>query len=172
MSEDIIYATSDFHVVACLDDDCQSPLTNWEPGFEWDFQVNRYISMTSDNFPGTKHPDYWIFPVYGYAHSDITLSLQPFSCPWDSGVAGVVAVKRPSRGGEWRTRKAFLAYLESLIDTLNDYLLGNCWGYEVIDSSTDESVDSCWGYIGDHDTSGLFESAKASCDHYQTHQPE
>lgn len=169
---DIIYKTDDFHVVAIHDDDASNPWTDCDVGFEFDLKVNRHIDMTSEDFPGTKHPDYWIFPIYGYAHSDIVLALQPFSCRWDSGVAGIVAVKRPSRGGEWRTRKAFLAYLESLINTLNDYLSGNCWGYEVIDSSTDESVDSCWGYIGDHDTSGLFESAKASCDHYQTHQPE
>jgi len=169
---DIIYKTDDFHVVATHDDDTTNPWTDGEPGFEFDLQVERYISMTSDNFPGTKHPDYWVFPVYGYAHSGIVLSLQPFSCRWDSGVAGVVAVKRPSRGGEWRTRKAFLNYLEGCIDTLNSYLSGDCWGYEVVDTGTEEIVDSCWGFFGEPTESGLYDDAKASCDHYQSHQSE
>lgn len=167
MSEDIIYATPDFHVVACLDDDCQSPLTDWEPGFEWDFQVTRQLETTSRNFPGLKHPDYWVYPVYGYSHGGLMLSLTPFSCPWDSGVAGYVAVKRPSRGGEWRTQKLFKAYLAAFIETYNSYLSGDCWGYKVIETGTDEEVDACWGFIGDHTESGLYEQAKDACDHYQ-----
>lgn len=162
-----IYNTENFHVVVRHDTDPQSPLES-DLGFEFHFGIRRRLETTSRNFPGLKHPDYWVYPVYGYVHSGVALSLTPFSCPWDSGVAGVVAVKRPSRGGEWRTRKAFLAYLEACIATFNDYLSGDCYGYEVVETDTGTVVDSCWGFIGfDHTASGLYEAGKSSCVYFQ-----
>lgn len=162
-----IYNTEDFHVVVRHDTDPQTPL-NSELGFEFHFGIRRRLETTSANCPRPNNPDYWFFPVYGYVHSGVVLSLTPFSCPWDSGLAGYVAVKRPSRGGEWRTRKAFLAYLEACIKTFNDYIAGDCYGYEVVETDTDTVVDSCWGYIGfDHATSGLYEAGKSSCVYFQ-----
>lgn len=162
-----IYNTDNFHVVATLDLDPSSPFDH-DLGFEFHFGVPRELETESANCPRPKNPDYWFFPVYGYVHSGVVLSLTPFSCPWDSGMAGYVAVKRPSRGGEWRTRKAFLAYLEAYIETFNDYLAGSCYGYEVVETDTDEVVDSCWGFIGfDHEKSGLYEHGKAACDSHQ-----
>lgn len=162
-----IYNTENFHVVVRHDDDPQTPL-NPELGFEFHLGIRRRLETTSANCPRPNNPDYWFFSVYGYVHSGVALSLKPFSCPWDSGMAGYVAVKRPSRGGEWRTRKAFLAYLEAVIATFNDYLAGDCYGYEVVETDTDTVVDSCWGFVGfDHDKSGLYEAGKDSCDSYQ-----
>lgn len=162
-----IYNTENFHVVVRHDTDPQSPFEN-DLGFEFHFGIRRELETESANCPRPRNPDYWYYPVYGYVHSGVALSLTPFSCPWDSGVAGYVAVKRPSRGGEWRTRKAFRAYLEAYIETFNAYLDGSCYGYEVVETGTDEVVDSCWGFIGfDHNESGLYDDGKASCDHYQ-----
>lgn len=172
MSNDIIYKTDDFHVVAIPDEDSANPWTGGLPGFEFDLQVNNYISLQSNNFRASSSPDYWEFPIYGYAHSGVVLSLTPFNCRWDSGQAGVVRVLRPSRGGEWRRRKTFLVYLTACIEELNNYLSGNCWGYQVIDSSTEEVIDSCWGFIGDHEKSGLYDAAAESANHYQSNQPE
>lgn len=167
MSPEIIYHTDDFHVVVRHDDDCPSPFED-ELGFEFNFKISRHLETESADCPAIPHKDYWAWPVYGYVHSGIALSLSPFSCSWDSGVAGYIAVRRPSRGGEWRTRKAFLAYAEACIETFNAYLAGACYGFEVVDTSTDEVVDSCWGFIGfDHEKSGLYEAGKDSCDHYQ-----
>lgn len=166
-TNEIVYRTEDFHVVVRHDTDPQSPLS-FELGFEFHFGIRRRLETESENCPRPNNPDYWFFPVYGYVHSGVVLSLKPFSCPWDSGMAGYVAVKRPSRGGEWRTRKAFLAYLEACIKTFNDYLAGDCYGYEVVETDTDTVVDSCWGYIGfDHTASGLYEAGKAACDQFQ-----
>ena len=164
----IIYATDDFHVIVRHDYDPQSPFES-DLGFEFNFHIRWELETESPNCPPYRHnKDYWFYPVYGYVHSGVALSLTPFSCTWDSGMAGYVAVKRPSRGGEWRTRKAFLAYLEAYIETFNDYLAGDCYGYEVVETGTDEVVDSCWGFIGfDHTASGLYEAGKGSCDHYQ-----
>src|SRR6056297_3490365 len=35
-----------------------------------------------------------ILPLYMYDHSGITISLTPFSCPWDSGQIGFVQIPR------------------------------------------------------------------------------
>lgn len=162
-----IYNTEDFHVIATPDPDPQSPFDN-DLGFEFHFGIRRNLETTSTNCPRPNNPDYWCYPVYGYVHSGVVLSLTPFSCPWDSGLAGYVAVKRPSRGGEWRTRKAFLAYLEACIKTFNDYLAGDCYGYEIVETDTGTVVDSCWGFIGfDHVESGLYEAGKSSCVYFQ-----
>lgn len=163
----IVYSTQNFHVLATLDTYPESPF-GFDLGFELNLHIRRELETESANCPKPKHPDYWYYPVYGYVHSGVALSLKPFSCSWDSGMAGYVAVKRPSRGGEWRTRKAFLAYLEAEIQTFNDYLAGDCYGYEVVETDTDTVVDSCWGFIGfDHETSGLYEAGKAACDSHQ-----
>ncbi len=162
-----IYNTEDFHVVVRHDNDPQSPLSS-ELGFEFRFGIRRRLETTSANCPRPNNPDYWFYPVYGYVHSGVALSLTPFSCPWDSGLAGYVAVKRPSRGGEWRTRKAFLAYLAGFIREFNDYLAGDCYGYEIVETDTGTVVDSCWGFIGfDHTASGLYEAGKSSCVYFQ-----
>ena len=166
-TNEIIYRTDNFHVVATPDPDPQSPLET-DLGFEYHFGIRRHLETTSHNCPRPYNPDYWFFPVYGYVHSGVRLSMTPFSCPFDSGMAGYVAVKRPSRGGEWRTRKNFRAYLEGFIQEFNAYLGGACYGYEIVETDTDKVVDSCWGFIGfDHTSSGLYEGGKASCDYSQ-----
>lgn len=35
-------------------------------------------------------------PIFGYSHSGKTISLAPFSCPWDSGQAGRCFISRKS----------------------------------------------------------------------------
>lgn len=166
-THEIIYSTDAFHVVVRHDTDCPSPFEN-DLGFEFHFGIDRHLELHSTECPKPKHPDYWFFPVYGYVHSGVSLSLKPFSCPWDSGTAGYIAVKRPSRNGEWRTRKNFLAYAAACIETLNAWLAGSCYGFEIVETDTDTVVDSSWGFIGfDHEKSGLYEAGKDSCDHYQ-----
>lgn len=163
---EIIYHTDDFHVIVQHDPDCSSPFED-DLGFEFNFNIPRHLGVSSAAFP-TDLSDYWLWPVYGYVHSGVALSLTPFSCLFDSGVAGYIAVKRPSRGGEWRTRKAFLSYAEACIETFNAYLAESCYGFKVIETDTDTVVDSCWGFIGfDHEKSGLYEYGKDSCDYYQ-----
>lgn len=43
--------------------------------------------------------------------------------------------------------------LESAIETFNDAISGNCWGYrvELYDAGDLENEDSCWGFLGDAD---------------------
>ena len=40
--------------------------------------------------------DYLYLPVYMYEHGDISLSITPFSCPWDSGQVGYIYASKES----------------------------------------------------------------------------
>jgi hypothetical protein len=118
-------------------------------GVEYHLDGGRYFHMKSEGFE-KKNPDYWYFPVFAYIHSGYCFSLSPFSCRWDSGCCGYFAVKRPSRGGEWKTQKAALKYLTALIKDLNRHVLGDYYGIKVSELVNGEwqEVDACWGYLG------------------------
>ena len=124
-----------------------SPLEH--SGVEYHLDGGRYFHMRSENFE-EKNPDYWYYPVFAYIHSGVVFSLSPFSCRWDSGCCGYFAVKRPSKGGEWKTQKAFLKYAVGLIKDLNLHVSGDYYGIkasELVDGEWEE-VDACWGYLG------------------------
>ena len=43
-----------------------------------------------------------INPLYLYDHSGITISISPFSCPWDSGQIGWIFVSRKAALDNWQ----------------------------------------------------------------------
>ncbi len=125
----------------------ESPLKYSE--IEYHLDGGRYFHMKSNAFE-EKNPDYWYFKVFTYIHSGVVFSLSPFNCSWDSGCCGYLAVKRPSKGGEWKTQKAFLKYAEALIEELNLHVSGEYYCIkvsELVDGEWEE-VDACWGYLG------------------------
>jgi hypothetical protein len=165
LNRELIAEKGNVKIFAIQDEDAENPWKNWDLPFEWNLQAARYFSMRSENYPedlefvdgDQNHPDYWYEPVYAYIHSSVTVSITPFGCRWDSGVLGYCAVKRPSRGGEFKRRAAFRKALASYVKILDDYLQGECYGYSVeVDG---EEIDSCWGFIGsDHAESGLLDA--------------
>lgn len=121
--------------------------------------------------------NYFIFKVEAYIHSGISLAL--FSgtkqCRWDSSVSGyVLASKSEFEDLETATNAA-----EGLIETWNQYLHGEVYGYIIEDPKTTYSIskekferlkfendlatleqefdieddwdeiDSCWGFYGE-----------------------
>ena len=40
-------------------------------------------------------------------------------------------------------------YLKAEVETYDQYLTGDAWGYRITDTETDEEVDACWGYFGE-----------------------
>lgn len=151
MSEVIkTFENDTIHVEIIADEDCSiydSPLEH--SGIEYHLDGGRYFHMQSDGFE-EKNPDYWYFPVFAYIHSGVVFSLSPFSCRWDSGCCGYIAVQRPSKGGEWKTQKEFLKYAKALIEDLNRHASGDYYGIkvsELVDGEWQE-VDACWGYLG------------------------
>ena len=89
-------------------------------------------------------------PLYMYDHSGITISLSPFSCPWDSGQVGFVQVQKKeilsNFGKKIFTKKLkekALKVAKSEVEEMDSYVRGEVYGY-VIDEE-----DSCWGFVGD-----------------------
>lgn len=90
--------------------------------------------------------DYDHFRIYSYEHGMMTVSASPFSCPWDSGLLGIVAVKKANVTD---TEEAF----ENYVETLDQLLQGDVYTY-IIEDEMGEHVDSCCGFYG-HDESTL-----------------
>lgn len=96
-----------------------------------------------------------ILPVYMYDHSGITISTKPFQCPWDSGQVGFIYATREEILKEYnaqrltkKLRERVEAQLKAEIDTYDQYLRGDVWGF-VIENEDGEHVDSCWGFFGE-----------------------
>ena len=95
-----------------------------------------------------------ILPVYLYDHSGLTVSTEPFSCPWDSGQVGFILIskekalevslrqKMSKKLQEWSER-----YLKASLEEYDQYLRGDIYGY-VIKDEDDNELDSCWGFYG------------------------
>lgn len=92
-------------------------------------------------------------PLFLYDHSGITMNTTGFSCPWDSGQVGWIyataekirkeySVQRISQATRDKARKV----LEQEVETYDQYLTGDVWGY-VIDHNG-RHLDSCWGFFG------------------------
>ncbi len=87
-------------------------------------------------------------PVYAYVHSGVALATAPFSCPWDSGMCGVIYIPWEEAKAEgFKTRKAARVALEAEIQTYSAWLAGDVFGYDILDPKG-ECVDSCWGFYG------------------------
>jgi len=108
---------------------------------------------------------YWIFTLGMYSHSGIVLRLgsKDFvgdSGGWDSSMIGAVLVSKK----EWRLSAKAEKAAECLVQTWNNYLSGDVWGYviDVFDAKTKERIEaeceSCWGYNSEYREA--FESLK------------
>jgi hypothetical protein len=103
-----------------------------------------------------------ILPLYLYDHSGITISTSPFSCNWDSGQIGFIFISKEKMlkeyGGKIVTqtlKDKVEGYLKSEVETYDQYLTGDVYGYRVSEVKTcseghehEEELDSCWGYYG------------------------
>lgn len=108
---------------------------------------------------------YWFFPVYAYIHSGVALSLgknyYPFTDRWDVSFRGFVLVKR-MKGIWWNKDKAYEA-AEGLIETWNQYLSGDVYGYT-------SEIGGCSGFYGDEGMAQMIEEAKDEIDFYINEQ--
>lgn len=111
--------------------------------------------------------------VYGYSHSGLSISLEPFSCRWDSGVLGFAVVTAENvtetQGGKYATKDKVancVRQLENEIETLNQYVSGEVYGFRLVklntceccDNVEEEEIDSCWGFYGsDIEENGILE---------------
>jgi hypothetical protein len=120
-------------------------------------------------------PDMICLPVYIYEHGNVMLSTGSFSCPWDSGQVGIIAVEKSEILKQWgrkrwskKLQKLIVKGLEGEVKEFSDYLQGNVYGYEITkanacdscENADAETIDSCWGFIGDYEY--CLNEAKAS----------
>lgn len=73
----------------------------------------------------------WIKWVYGYSHGGLALSLTPFSCRWDSGLAGFIYSKFPAEECDADSCSEFISQYEA-------YLNGSVYSVTAYDG--DEAV--------------------------------
>ena len=90
---------------------------------------------------------YHIFPVSAYIHSGVSLSLASgFDCDaqgWDTSHVGAFFVAKE----EFKTKKQAEDCAEGMIETWNQYLSGDVYGY-VVEDEKGEHLDSCWRFYG------------------------
>jgi hypothetical protein len=96
-----------------------------------------------------------ILPLYLYDHSGITMNTTGFHCPWDSGQVGFIFISKEKMRKEYSKKriskqlKARIAgYLRNEVETYDQYLTGDCWGYVITDTEEGSQTDSCWGFFG------------------------
>jgi len=134
-----------------------------------------------------------MLPLYLYDHSGITISTGPFTCRWDSGRVGFIYCTLEQAQHEWGTedskargwdgeasytkkedgtprtlREAATSYLEGEVETYDNYLTGEVYGYVAKDWEGKE-IGSCWGYYGDDGSKAdgyMVDEAKAAIDSY------
>lgn len=95
-----------------------------------------------------------ILPLYLYDHSGITISTAPFGCPWDSGQVGYIYASLDDMRREFSCKRVTAKHraqaekqLRQEVETYDQYLTGDVYGYVVTDENGDET-DSCWGMFG------------------------
>lgn len=108
--------------------------------------------------------DYISLNLYVYEHGGITMNCTGFSCPWDSGQVGIIFVGLEKIKKEYgdttpETLEKVSGYLKGEVETYDNFLTGNVYGYvikkvtqcESCQQEEEEDIDSCWGFIGDSD---------------------
>lgn len=156
--------------------DCQSP-EEWGDdnlflvNYHRDFEVRRDEIITEDDvrswYQGEKieqSKQYHIFQLSMLSHSGVWLSLNSsFACDaggWDTSRVGVVLVSKK----EAKTKEKAVKLADGLIESWNDCLSGNVYGYIITGIEDSKTLDSCWGFYGDYDKSGMIEEAKSIID--------
>jgi hypothetical protein len=151
---------SGYQVIVEYDDDADTP-RNWDnvgtvalvDRCHYEFGDERLNMDELETI--TNDPNNIVLPVYMYDHSGITINTTGFSCPWDSGQVGIIYCTKEKAVYEWgkkictaKVRHRAVEYMKGEIETLDDYLTGNVFGFRVLDPEGND-VESCWGFVGD-----------------------
>ena len=104
-----------------------------------------------------------IIPVYMYSHSGITIKTTPFGDRWDSGQLGFIVAYKAQLRDEYNVKRIskklidkVSLYLTGEIETLDQYINGEVYGFNHTDESG-EDIDSCYGFYGDSAENGIFD---------------
>lgn len=151
------------------------PEKEFDDHFQWEEVFDRYGDF-SDSF----EKKYIALKIYLYDHSGLTISSGPFSCSWDSGWFGIVAVsiEKVKKEYGWKVltaarRRKIEGYLQGEIDTYDNYLRGEVYGYRITPADDkDDVLESCWGYFGDSGLEQLEDECRDIIDSHIAEQKE
>lgn len=113
--------------------------------------------------------DYIYVPIYCYEHGGITLSTSSFSCPWDSGMFGVMACEKSKAEKEFgdlsnkENLEKALECLRNEVEVWDLYYTGQVFELQVLDEN-DAVVECICGYYGNPEE--VMEEAVDIANHY------
>lgn len=158
------------------DGDCECPVSADDDAVIFAVLHGRYINPAKDRTEGdfttvegiddffnanNRHEPEWIVvPLYMIDHSGTAYRASfegnPFSCPWDSGRVGIIAMKReefgdPEGDDYGRAQTIWLDRANAICRDYTAWANGDCYGYVIEDAEGEQVEDgSCWGFVG-HD---------------------
>jgi hypothetical protein len=136
----------------------------------YDFGDENQFSDHEDAMKYANSKEVISLPVYMYDHSGQTISTSPFSCRWDSGQLGYIWVTKEKIKKEYsvkriskKLKEKVLDYLKGEIETLDQYIRGDVYRFEILEKDTENDLDSCSGFFGDNfEENGLFDQANVT----------
>ena len=151
------------------DDHPLNPREDWEPLGTMICWHRRYNLGDENPFDSSDeffefikdNPGIVVLPLYLYDHSGISMSTGSFvgrahHAEWDSGQVGFIYATREDMqkwfGWKYITkarREAVEKYLDGEVESYDQYLRGEVYGYTIEDPTGDELDESCWGFFGD-----------------------
>jgi hypothetical protein len=147
---------------------CEEDYRPWNVGeLSWD-----YYEVDEMKAWRKIRKEYIFLPVYKYEHSGVIYRTTPFSCKWDSGIAGFIFASKEKVREEFgyvniskKLRKEVERHLEEEVRVFSEAVGGSVYAYEILDpdgeSVLDGDYDSPYFYGCDHDESGLIEAAES-----------
>lgn len=149
----------------------------FKPRDVWDYLK----AKRNEESEATEFDDYFIFTVYAYIHSGVSLSLSKGGDTFDTSSTGFILVKEDALTNEEYPDKTLgeiaEIHAQNLIDSWNTYLSGNVYGFEHYATeecphcgnvTEDELLDSCYSIYTDKVSDILDELSKDCFD--ETHK--
>jgi hypothetical protein len=110
----------------------------------WDNHQLYELLNEEDRITKPEPDKYLYYKIYGYEHSGMCISREPFSCRWDSGLLGVLRLRKDDFEDPEQA-------VDIYIKTVNQWLSGDVY-ICVIQNDLDECVDTCSGFYGSDDS--------------------
>jgi len=172
------------------DEDPVNPREEWDNlgtmiCFHGRYRLGDKHDLKHEDFKGWSHlkkyiknklKGHIILPLYAYEHSGITMNTTGFSCSWDSGQVGFIYITAEKIRQEYsairiskKLKERVTGYLVGEVETFDQFLTGDVWGYTVSKEDDENVDDSCWGFFGDK---YCLEEAKSVVDWYVKRQKE
>lgn len=125
---------------------------NYTIGDRHDWEVTPFKSWLSRNQDNIIQ-----LPVYMYDHSGITISTEPFSCPWDSGQIGVIYETKKSIREEFGVKRVTNKLIKTIedrlrleVDEYDHYCTGQIFSYTV-ENPQGDVIESCGNWYDENE---------------------